>query len=264
MSDHVTVDTSGETTTVTLHDPDVRNALSVEMAEELRETVQSTAEDEDCRCLVVQGSGGYFCAGGDVKAMIEGVASDVPIDERIDDYAVPVNDAVQALAECPLPTIAKVDGPAFGAGAALAIACDLVLASDRAKLSFGFRQVGLSVDSGTSALLARSVGVSTAKELVYTGELIDSGRAADLGLFTRVYPTDEFEQRTQELVARVATGPTVALRESKRLIEEGRHRSVEEAVEAEIESLHRTMPTADHAEGATAFLEQRDPEFEGE
>jgi len=192
MSEHVTVDTTGETATITLHDPDVRNALSAEMAEELQSAVDS-AIDGESRCLVVQGSGGYFCAGGDVKAMVEGVASDVPIDQRIEEYALPVNHAVQAVAECPLPTIAKVDGPAFGAGAALAIACDLVLASERAKLSFGFRQVGLSVDSGTSALLARTVGVNVAKELVFTGELIDSDRAAELGLFNRVYSTDEFE-----------------------------------------------------------------------
>ncbi len=263
MSEHITVDTTGETATITLHDPDVRNALSAEMAEELQSAVDS-AVDGESRCLVVQGSGGYFCAGGDVKAMVEGVASDVPIDQRIEEYALPVNRAVQAVAECPLPTIAKVDGPAFGAGAALAIACDLVLASERAKLSFGFRQVGLSVDSGTSALLARTVGVNVAKELVFTGELIDSDRAAELGLFNRVYPTDEFEQRTQELVTRVATGPTVALQASKRLIEDGRRRTVGEAVEAEIEALRETVASADHAEGATAFIEQRDPEFEGE
>jgi enoyl-CoA hydratase/carnithine racemase len=262
MSDHVTVDSTGKTTTVTLHEPDVRNALSVEMAEELQAAVESASDSS--RCLVVQGSGGYFCAGGDVKAMVEGVAEDVPVSQRIEDVAAPINRAVQAVAECPLPTIAKVDGPAFGAGAALAIACDLVLASDRAKLSFGFRQVGLSVDSGTSALLARNVGENVAKELVFTGELIDSDRAEGLGLFNRVYPSEEFEQHTQEVVSRVATGPTVALQESKRLIEAAHDRTLAEAVDAEIEGLGRTLGTADHAEGATAFVEQRDPEFEGE
>lgn len=262
MSELVQFESVGETATITLHNPDVRNALSVEMAEQLRSAVE-TAEESDARCVVLQGSGGYFCAGGDIKAMVEGVATDVDIERRVEDFALPINRAVQAVAECPLPTVAKVDGPAFGAGAALAIACDVVYASERAKLSFGFRQVGLSVDSGTSALLARTVGESAAKDLVYTGELIDSDRAASLTLFNRVFPTDEFEQRTQELIERIATGPTLALQESKRLIEGGRNRTVADAVDAEAESLRTTLASEDHAEGATAFVEQRDPEFEG-
>lgn len=263
MSDLVRVDVTEETATVTLNNPDVRNALSVEMAEALIAAVEDV-EETDARCLVVQGSGGYFCAGGDIKAMVEGVSTDMDIEERVEEFGLPVNRAVQAVYECPLPTIAKVDGPAFGAGGALAIACDLVLASERSKISFGFRQVGLSVDSGTSYLLPRQVGENVAKELVYTGELIDSDRGAQLDLFNRVFPDEVFEQRTQELVEHVATGPTVALQESKRLIESGPDRTFEETIEAEADSLRKTLATADHAEGARSFVEQRDPEFEGE
>ena len=262
MSDLVRFDVADETATITLNNPEVRNSLSVEMAEELIAAVEK-AENSDARCLVVQGSGGFFCAGGDIKAMVEGVSSDMDIDERVDDFGVPINRSVQAVYECPLPTIAKVDGPAFGAGGALAIACDMVLASERAKISFGFRQVGLSVDSGTSFLLPRQVGENVAKELVYTGELIDSDRGAELGLFNRVFPDSEFEQRSQELIDHVATGPTVALQESKRLLEAGTDRTFGEAVEAEVDSLRTALATADHAEGARSFVEQRDPEFEG-
>lgn len=262
MSDPVRYDTSGETATITLNNPDVRNALTAEMAEQLQSAV-AAAEDDEARCLVVQGSGGYFCAGGDVGAMVEAVSEDRDIEDRIESVALPVNRAVQAIYECPVPTIAKIDGPAFGAGGALAIACDLVLASERAKISFGFRQVGLSVDSGTSYLLPRIVGESVAKELVYTGELVDSDRAQDLRLFNRVFPTDEFERQTQQLVDRIASGPTVALRESKRLIEAGFDRSFAETVETEADSLRQTLETEDHKEGATAFARQRDPDFEG-
>lgn len=262
MSDPVRVDIAEETATVTLDNPDVRNALSVEMAEGLIAAIDEV-EDSDARCLVVQGSGGYFCAGGDIKAMVEGVSADMDIEERIEEFGLPINRAVQAVYECPIPTIAKVDGPAFGAGGALAIACDLVLASERSKISFGFRQVGLSVDSGTSYLLPRQVGENVAKELVYTGELIDSDRGAQLNLFSRVFPDEEFEQRTQELVEHVATGPTVALQESKQLIESGLDRTFEETIEVEADSLRQTLATADHAEGVQSFVEQRDPEFEG-
>ena len=262
MSDLVRFEMVDETATVTLNNPDVRNALSVEMAEHLRDAVDR-AEAADARCLVVQGSGATFCAGGDIGAMLEGVSEDVDIETRVQEYALPINRAVQTVAECPIPTVAKVDGPAFGAGAALAIACDVVLASERAKIGFGFRQVGLSVDSGTSHLLPRIVGENVAKELVYTGELVDTERAHDLGLFNHVYPTDEFEQHTQEFIEQVATGPTLALTESKQLIENGSQRSIGEAIDAETAALKQTLVSADHAEGVRAFAEQRDADFEG-
>jgi enoyl-CoA hydratase/carnithine racemase len=262
MSDDLLrVDVVEETATVTLTNPNVRNALTLEMARRLREAVEGL--DEELRCLVVQGSGGVFCAGGDVKAMVEAVNDGTPPAERVERVALPINRAVQAVAECSLPTVAKVDGPAFGAGGALAIACDLTLASDRASIGFGFRQVGLSVDSATSHLLPRVVGEKTAKELVFTGEMVDADRARELGLFSRVFPAEAFEQRARELVERVADGPTVALRSSKRLLEAD-HDSPAAAVEAEAAALERTLGTADHAEGVAAFVEGRDADFAGE
>ncbi|MFC7133768.1 MULTISPECIES: enoyl-CoA hydratase/isomerase family protein [Salinibaculum] len=262
MSELVTLEIVDETATLTLNDPDVRNALTVEMAEGVQSAV-AEAEAENARCLVVEGAGGVFCAGGDVAAMMEGVAADVDIETRIEDYALPVNRAVQAVAECPMPSVAKVDGPAFGAGGALAIACDVVLASERARISFGFRQVGLSVDSGTSHLLPRLVGENVAKELVYTGELVESDRALDLGLVNHVYPEEEFDERADDLVADIASGPTVALEASKRLLEAGPTRDIDAAIEAEADALAETIASEDHSEGAYAFAEGREPEFEG-
>jgi 2-(1,2-epoxy-1,2-dihydrophenyl)acetyl-CoA isomerase len=251
-----------ETATLTLNDPDRRNALSVEMANQLRDAI-ADIEDSDARCVVVQGTGSTFCSGGDIKSMLNDASSDVPVEKHIEESAIPVNRAVQAIAECSLPTVAKVDGPAIGAGAALAIANDVVLASERAKISFGFRQVGLSVDSGTSALLPRIVGENVAKELVYTGELLNAQKASDLGLFNRVFLTEEFEKGTEEIIDQIATGPTIALKRSKKLLESGRHRSLDEAIDAETDALETTLTTSDHEEGVTAFVEQRDPDFEG-
>lgn len=263
MSELVVFDMVDETATVTLNNPDVRNALSVEMAEAIQDAV-TEAEKREARCLVVQGSEGVFCAGGDISAMLEAVSEDTDVEQRVEGFALPINRAVQAVAECSMPTVAKVDGAAFGAGGALAIACDVVFASERAKIGFGFRQVGICVDSGTSHLLPRIVGENVAKELVYTGELLDADRANELGLFNRVFDGDAFEQRTQELIERIATGPTVALRESKRLLEAGLTQSIDEAIDDEAEGLRRTLASKDHAEGARAFADQRDPEFEGE
>ena len=250
-----------ETAILTLTNPDLRNALTAEMAAALRDALDDVA-DSDARCVVLQGSGGNFCAGGDIEAMLEGVTDDRETERLVEEYALPVNRAVQELHDCSLPTVAKVDGPAFGAGGALALACDIVLASERAKISFGFRQVGLSVDSGTSHLLPRAVGEKRAKELVLTGELVDAQRAERLGLFNRVFPSDEFEQECQAVIDTITTGPTVALSHSMELLDADTA-SVAEAVERECAALETVLETADHSEGVQAFVEQRSPEFEG-
>jgi len=247
---------------IRMDNPSLRNALTLEAARSLTEAIESVA-DSGARCVVLEGTGEAFCAGGDIQLMMEGLSGDRETDELMTEAAYPINRTVKRLYECPLPTVAKVDGPAFGAGASLAIACDVVLASERAELSFGFRRVGLSVDSGTSYLLPRMVGESTAKTLVYSGEVLTAEEAADLGLVNRVYPTEEFDERTAAFVDRVATGPTVALTRSKALLQRGLERSFEEAIDAEIEALGAVFETEDFSEGVEAFLEKRTPEFDG-
>ncbi len=263
MSDPLQVERTGDRLVLTLSNPDLRNALSEDMATALIETL-ADVDPDDLRCVVLEGAGGTFCAGGDVEAMLEGVAMDDVTEEMIEEKAEPTNRAVQAVYECPLPTVATVDGPAVGAGGALAIACDVVLASEGATIGFGFRQVGLSVDSGTSALLPRQVGESVALDLVYTGDLVDAERAHDLGLFTRVFPDEAFEERASEVIEEIASGPTAALRRSKRLIRQGARRDIGEAIDHELEALVHSLGTADHEDGVRAFMEGRDPEFVGE
>ena len=255
-------DVDGDLATITMQNPELRNALTLETAERIQEAVDAV-EDSDVRCVVLEGSGGTFCAGGDIEAMVEGPVSDRETEELIRKVGVPINRTVQRVYECSVPTVAKVDGTAFGAGGSLAIACDLVLASERAEMSFGFRRIGLSVDSGTSYLLPRVVGEKTAMELVYTGDLLEASEARDLGLVNRVYPTDEFDERCAELIDRVATGPTTALKHSKRLLQGGGQRTFEEAIDAEIDSLCAVFETDDVSEGVNSFFERRTPEFEG-
>ncbi len=248
--------------TITLTNPELRNALTLDTAKALTDAFDDI-EESDARCIVLQGSSGTFCAGGDIELMMEGLTSDRDTEELMEEAAYPINRTVQRVYECPLPTVAKVDGPAYGAGASLAIACDVVLASEQAEISFGFRRVGLSVDSGTSYLLPRMVGENTAKDLVYSGELLDAEEAEDLGLFNRVYPTEEFDERAEEYVDTVASGPTVALKHSKALLQRGHDRSFDEVIEAEVEAIATAFGTDDFAEGVEAFLEQRTPTFEG-
>jgi len=247
--------------TVTLDRPEERNALAGPTAERLTDRFDTIA-DSDARCVVVRGSGSAFCAGGDVGAMVDGVARDVPASDRMA-FVSALHDAIEAVHDCRLPVVAAIDGPAFGAGAGLALACDIQLASTDAKIGFGFRRVGLAVDSGVSYHLPRIVGPNKAKELVFTGELLDADTARELGVFTRLFDTDEFESGVENIVGTIADGPTVALGQAKRLIDRGAASTFEEALDREAAAQGVAFTTADHEEGATAFIEHRSPEFDG-
>lgn len=260
-SDTVLLDVTDGVARVTLNRPDARNAISAGVADELVAAFDSIAES-DARCVVVEGAGSSFCAGGDVQAMLSAIDGDVRPADRVDMVVQSVNRAVRRVYECQLPTVAKLDGPAFGAGAGLAIACDVQLASPAGKISFGFRRVGLAVDSGVSFLLPRLVGLNRAKELVFTGELVDADRAREMGLVTRVFEADSFEAGVENLVETIATGPTVALTASKRLLNDAPD-SFEAATGSEAMAQGVAFGTDDHTEGAEAFVEGREPDFEG-
>jgi enoyl-CoA hydratase/carnithine racemase len=249
--------------TLTLNRPDMRNALTADVADGLIDAI-GDLEGGDTRCIVVRGAGGAFCAGGDVNAMMELQGGDWSLDDAVRHITQNTGRSVQRLAECEFPTVALLDGPAFGAGACLAIACDLQLMSSEAQIAFGFRRVGLAVDSGASYLLPRIVGDNVAKELVFTGELVKPERAKDLGLVNHVYDADSFDEEAREIVDRIAEGPTTALRASKRLLDQGTESSLSAAVANEAAAQAAVFETDDHTEGVYSFMEKRDPEFTGE
>ncbi|WP_222919166.1 enoyl-CoA hydratase-related protein [Natrinema sp. SYSU A 869] len=248
--------------TITLNQPDRRNALSEGISEGLSEALEEI-EDSDARCVVLEGSGGAFSAGGDIESMVEGIENEVPADERVRSLERSTNELMRTLIEFPVPTVALVDGPAVGAGANLALACDMQLASEDAVFGFVFRQVGLSVDAGTSYLLPRVVGENVAKELVLTGDIIGADRAQDLGLVNHVYGNDELDERVEKFVGKIVSGPPIALRHANRLVGEGLEKSLEQALTDEATAQGIVFETADHEEGVDAFFEDRDPEYEG-
>lgn len=247
---------------VVLADPDRRNALSVETAAGIVAAFDQLA-GSDTRCVVLEGEGPAFSAGGDVSAMVERAETDQPLDESVRHLIHDTGGCVRRVYESEFPTVALLDGPAFGAGAALALACDLQLAHEDARIGFGFRNVGLAVDSGVSYLLPRVVGHNTAMELVYTGRLVDAHEAAELGLVNRVFADEAFADETARMIEQIAEGPTVALRTSKRLLQTD-HASMRAAVETEAGASGAVFDSADHAEGVAAFTEDRQPEFDGE
>lgn len=248
--------------TLVLDDPSSRNALSREMVSELNSALDDV-ERRNLRCLEIRGSDGAFSAGGDIDKMVERFEGDVDIEQEIRELSRTTSRLIARVATFPLPTVARLTGPAYGAGATLAIACDLQLARDNAVLAFAFERVGLTIDSGTSYLLPRLVGGNVAKHLVFTGKPVDAQEAADIGLVNSVYDEDEFDERVDELVARIADGPTVALRQDKRLLNEGFEKSIEQAAADEAIAQGIALQTADHSEGVEAFLEDRTPSFSG-
>ncbi|WP_336339069.1 enoyl-CoA hydratase/isomerase family protein [Haloarcula brevis] len=259
----VTASTDGAVATVTLNRPDARNALSKATAEALTDRFESVA-DGDARCVVLEGAGPAFCAGGDINAMLEGVDGDQPPAERVEQVVSSLHEAIRTVHSCPLPVVAEIDGPAFGAGAGLALACDLQVASTDAQIGFGFRRVGLASDSGVSYFLPRIVGPNKAKELLFTGELLDAEAAHELGLFTQVFDAESFDSAASALVEDIASGPTVALGHAKRLVDRSLDSSLEQALENEATAQGLVFTTDDHEEGATAFVENREPEFRGQ
>ncbi len=175
------VDQSGSIGTITLNRPDARNALDFAMRRELLMALDEIEANPAARVVILTGAGGHFCAGGDVKNMRQRTtAADGQVRVGL------LNRAVLRLVNFPLPTIAMVDGYAVGAGSNLALCCDLIVASDRAKFGELFCKIGLAVDGGGTWLLPRLVGMARAKELVFTGDIFDAAEALRIGLVNRV------------------------------------------------------------------------------
>jgi enoyl-CoA hydratase/carnithine racemase len=261
MSDPVELDVTDGVATLTLNRPDNRNALTEELGTAIIETIDDLESHPDLRCLVITGKEGTFCAGGDVNAMMELMSGAAKLHEAVRLIQQETSRVIRRVADFHLPTIAKLEGTAYGAGANLAIATDIIVASPEARISFGFRQVGLAIDSGTSYLLPREVGLSKAKELVFTGKLLDADEAEQLGLFNHVF--EAFEPEFEAFVDSIANGPTVGLRTSKNLLNQTPN-SLKEAQDNEAFAQAAVFETDDHTEGASAFMEGREPDFAGE
>lgn len=205
MSDRVTADRSDGVVTVTMDQPERDNPLRREEYRAIHDTFRA-AREGDARCVVLQGAGDAFSSGFDVETMDPSHLEE-PLPERV--AAIRANE--QALAReiltNPLPTVARVDGPAIGDAAGFALACDIALASERARIGFSHVRLGLGLDCGLSYTLPRRVSWGTTVELATTGRIVDGETAAEMGLVTRSVPDEVFAERADELVAAIAAGP---------------------------------------------------------
>ena len=255
MSEHIIYDVTGGIATLTLNRPRVLNAINYDLLEELDDLLDKAAADDSLRVLILTGSGKAFAAGADIAQQ---AVMDPDEAAKWGQYGSGI---FRRLELFPIPTIAAVNGYALGGGCEMAMACDLILAGEKAK--FGQPETGLGITpgfSGTQRLLRR-VGVSKAKELIYTGRMIDADEALQLGLADHIYPDDQLQEKVMAMAQKIAGNAPAAVRYAKRAINEGAQTDIDEAVAIENKWFSRCFATEDQKEGMQAFLEKRKAEF---
>ncbi len=258
---NVTVTADGHVTTVTIDSPETKNACTGDMWVAIGETFRRLAYS-GTRTIVLTGAGSDFCAGANLSSAGGSGGGSSPMGNQLAGMRV-LGDAVLAVHGSPVPTIARVDGVAVGAGFGLSLACDLTVCSDRALFSAIFAKRGISLDFGTSWLLRQRIGIHRAKELALTARMVPGPEAYDLGLVNRVVPVDELDGATAELANTIAAGPPLALSMTKRELDNAGGGSLAQALETEALAQSVNVGTEDIREAMTAYVERRPPEFKG-
>ena len=255
--------------TVTINQPEKKNAINSAMWDGLAEIFREIASRTDDRVVVVTGAGNDFCSGADLSGRGGNAAAaagaSAGAQNQVHHLAAMrrVNDACIALQRLPQPTIAKVRGVAVGAGCNLALGCDLVVASSTARFSEIFARRGLSLDFGGSWLLPRRIGMHRAKELALLAEIIGANDALEMGLINRVLPDGEVDAFVDNWARKLAAGPPIALAQTKRLLNNSLNVTLEEALDDEAAAQTINFATSDTAEAMRAFIEKREPKFTG-
>lgn len=250
---------------LTLDRPDMMNALGAPGdGDAVQAACDALNADLSLRCVILTGAGKAFSAGGDIKAMAApaGPFSGPAIKIR-DHYRVTIHRAIRALYGLDMPVVAAVNGAAIGLGCDIACLADVRIASDRAKFGVTFLKLGLIPGDGGAWLLPRTIGMSRAAELFFTGDVVDAATALDCGLVSKVVPHDSLIDEAIALARRIAMQPPHALRLTKALLRRGQTDSYDAALEQAAVAQAIAHDTQDHAEGLHALLEKRAPIFKG-
>ena len=243
---------------ITLNRPEKYNSFVREMALELQNIIDECGQDETIRSILITGEGKAFCAGQDLK---EAINPDGPeIEEIVRQHYNPIIQKIRGIEK---PVIAAVNGVAAGAGANLALACDIVVAAKSASFIQAFSKIGLIPDSGGTYFLPRLIGLPKAAAIMMTGESVVAERAESLGMIYAVYEDAEFENSAMKLAKTIASMPTKGLGYTKKLLSQTFNNSLNEQLSVEAETQALSAATEDHKEGIRAFLEKRTPHFTG-
>lgn len=260
MTGTVRSELDGAVATITLNRPQARNALTIEMKDALLTALGQAAADVSVRAVILTGAGDAFCAGQDLREHADMLASG---EQATDTVRLHYNPIITSIMTMPKPVIAALNGSAAGAGASLALACDLRVAARRASLLMAFARVGLGPDSGASWTLQRLVGAGRAAELLMLAEPVDADRALAAGLLTSVVADDELAGAARALAVRLAEGPTAAYAAIKAALVYAAAHPLPEALEKEAQLQEDLGRTADHRTATMAFLHKERPTYEG-
>ncbi len=255
----VEIDAAAGIGTLTLNRPDALNALTVPMKQELLAALRRIERDAAVRAVILTGAGRAFCAGQDLRERLQPDA--VPLGVEVRDRYNPIIRAMRAM---PKPIVAAINGVAAGAGASIAMACDLRIASEAASFALAFGRVGLVPDSGATWFLPRLVGGTRAAEMALLGDSVSAADAVRLGLVGRMVPAEQLATEARSVAARLAAGAPRAIALTKRALNSAWERDLDAALEYEAQLQEMAGRTKDHAEGLAAFVEKRQPRFTGE
>jgi enoyl-CoA hydratase/carnithine racemase len=248
--------------TVTLNRPERKNPLTFDSYAELRDTFHALRFDETVKAVIITGAGGNFSSGGDVFEIIEPLTRLGAADLHA--FTAMTGDLVKAMRACPQPIIAAVEGVAAGAGAIIAMASDIRIAGEGAKVAFLFNKVGLAgADMGACAMLPRIIGQGRASELLYTGRMMTASEGERWGFFNRLTEKGVALDAAREIAAQIVAGPTFANGITKRMLQMEWAMGIDEAIDAEAVAQALCMKTEDFRRAFEAFAEKRQPVFEG-
>lgn len=244
--------------TLTLNRPDKYNSIVREMAIAIQETLDQLEQDEAVRCIVIRGAGKAFCAGQDLNEVIDPEGPE--LQKIVNEHFNPIIERIRNIEK---PIIAAVNGVAAGAGANIALACDLTVAKESATFIQAFSKIGLIPDSGGTFFLPRIIGMQKATALMFLGEKLTAKRAEELNMIYRVVPDDEFDTEIDQLATTLADLPTRALGLTKRALNRSLTNELEKQLAIEEQLQFAASQTEDYNEGVAAFLEKRKPVFKG-
>ncbi len=262
---HLLVEIDNGIATLTMNRPEARNALSMEMRAEMEAALLRVETDDDVRCVVLQGAGDHFMAGGDVKGFTEMFEHDPEeIRRRFLSRIHELHPMLFAMRRMAKPIVGKVKGAAAGAGVSFALACDLLVASEDAFFTLAYVNIGTSPDGSSTFQLPRNMTIKQAMEMTLLGDRFPARRAQEMGFVNFVHPKEEVDRETRKLAERLASGPTYVMAQGKRLLYQSLDTQWESQLQAEAEAFAACAARQDFREGVTAFVEKRKPSFTGQ